>query len=150
MRNLLDVYTARPSSSAGKSHVGLPVVVFVSGGAWIIGYKAWSCLVARALTSLGVIVVVPDYRNFPQGDLYDMCEDIRAALQWTVQHIGEYGGSPDKIVLAGQSAGAHICLSALLDAYENAELTVAEAVPEEHHEQISPAVDSQCAQPATR
>jgi hypothetical protein len=60
-RNLLDVYMPpeRPKTKA-------PVIVFVSGGAWIIGYKLWSCLAARAFSLLGCVVIVPDYRNFPQ------------------------------------------------------------------------------------
>lgn len=47
------------------------------------GYKLWSALVARGLSHLGLVCVVPDYRNFPQGDVEDMMADIRAAIQWT-------------------------------------------------------------------
>lgn len=38
-----------------------------SGGIWIIGYKAWGLLLARILACHGILVVLPDYRNFPQG-----------------------------------------------------------------------------------
>lgn len=62
-RNLLDVYlpptqqnTASHSSPRCKS---FPVVIFFSGGAWIIGYKLWSCLVGRALSKLGILTIVP-------------------------------------------------------------------------------------------
>lgn len=114
-RNLLDIYLPglKTITEPGRA----PVVVFVSGGAYIIGYKMWSALVARGLAKMGCLVIVPDYRNFPQGDLEDMLEDIRAAVAWTAENAAEYGGNPNKIVLAGQSAGAHICLSALVDAY---------------------------------
>lgn len=120
LRNLMDIYLplipkgSKPSMSSKK---GVPVVIFVSGGAWIIGYKLWSALVARGLAALGMLVVVPDYRNFPQGDICDMMTDIQAATEWTVENAHRFGGDADKIVLAGQSAGAHICLTLLVTDY---------------------------------
>ena len=54
---------------------------------------------------MGVLTIVPDYRNFPQGDVQDMISDIVAAVSWTSKNARRYGGNPDKIVLAGQSAG---------------------------------------------
>lgn len=50
----------------------MPVIVFVSGGAWTIGYKVWCCLSARGLTKQPILFVSPDYRNFPQGNIEDM------------------------------------------------------------------------------
>lgn len=54
---------------------------------------------------MGVLTIVPDYRNFPQGDVQDMVSDIVAAVRWTHKNAREYGGNPEKMVLAGQSAG---------------------------------------------
>ena len=119
-RNLLDVYLPVPSK---KSHTkksqnrGTPVVIFVSGGAWTIGYKLWSALVARGLAKLGILTIVPDYRNFPQGDVEDMMEDIRLSVEWTVANAHRFGGDSEKIVLSGQSAGAHITLCLLVADY---------------------------------
>ena len=110
-RNLLDVYL--PLTKSGKA----PVIVFVSGGAWIIGYKLWSCLVARAMTFLGYLVIVPDYRNFPQGSMREMKHDIRNAILWAYDHCEEYGGDKMKLIVAGQSAGAQICCCLLLEDY---------------------------------
>ena len=75
------------------------------GGAWIIGYKLWCALIGRGLSSMGVLTIVPDYRNFPQGDVQDMVSDIVAAVRWTHKNARQYGGNPEKMVLAGQSAG---------------------------------------------
>jgi prenylcysteine alpha-carboxyl methylesterase len=62
-RNLLDLYIPyRRWLRLGPA----PVVVFVTGGAWTIGYKAWGALFARRLSQLGIIVASLDYRNFPQ------------------------------------------------------------------------------------
>ena len=111
-RNLLDVYLPQPLLNKENAS---PVIVFVSGGAWIIGYKLWGCLVARAFSLMGCLVITPDYRNFPQGRLSDMKEDIREAILWTKKNCASFGGDVDNIILIGQSAGAHISLSLLID-----------------------------------
>lgn len=120
LRNVLDVYLPHikkhPAGTSATEELA-PVVIFVSGGAWIIGYKLWSALVARGLATLGLLVVVPDYRNFPQGHIGDMMDDIREATQWTYDHAHRFGGDRRRLVLAGQSAGAHICLSLLVTEY---------------------------------
>lgn len=130
-RNLLDIYLPVPiiESTVNDSSVryinksAVPVVVFVSGGAWIIGYKLWSALVARGLAHFGILVIVPDYRNFPQGNIEDMMDDIRQAVKWTVCNAHRFGGDPDKIVLSGQSAGAHITMCLLIHDYLQSEYT---------------------------
>lgn len=123
-RNVLDVYLPRPHNPIyGKKQTkydnGVPVVVFVSGGAWIIGYKLWSALMGREFARRGYVVIVPDYRNFPQGNIVDMMEDLKEALRWTVCNSSMFGGDPKKIVLAGQSAGAHISLCTIIELYES-------------------------------
>ena len=131
-RNLLDIYLPNPKSpfSSNTSNetdnvqqdqpppqrADAPVVIFVTGGAWIIGYKLWGAFIGRGLSSMGILTIVPDYRNFPQGDLEDMMDDVGAAVNWTVANAGRYGGDKEKVVLAGQSAGAHICMCAMVDA----------------------------------
>lgn len=39
-----------------------PVVIFVTGGAWIIGYKAWGALLGLQLAERDIIVASIDYR----------------------------------------------------------------------------------------
>jgi hypothetical protein len=50
--------------AAGRKQ-GSPVVVFITGGAWMIGYRAWGALLARRLSISGVLVACVDYGNFP-------------------------------------------------------------------------------------
>jgi len=90
------------------------VLIFVSGGAWIIGYKGWGAHFGRILSAHDIIVVNPDYRNFPQGTISDMVSDIELSVQWVFDNIQDYGGDVEQIYLVGQSAGAHIsCMSFL-------------------------------------
>ena len=97
-----------------------PVVIFLTGGAWIIGYKAWGAFMGMLLAQLGVIFVSPDYRNFPQGTISDMVEDATNAVQWTKENIHKYGGDKHNMYIVSQSAGAHIgALMMLLQARKN-------------------------------
>ncbi|CAN4090521.1 unnamed protein product [Withania somnifera] len=91
-----------------------PVVAFVTGGAWIIGYKAWGSLLGKQLSEHDIIVACIDYRNFPQGTIGDMVEDVSQGISFVCNSITDYGGDPNRIYLMGQSAGAHISSCALV------------------------------------
>ncbi|KAL1500495.1 hypothetical protein AB1Y20_013152 [Prymnesium parvum] len=106
-RNSLDMYVP---SGANKA----PVFIFFTGGAWIIGYKAWGALLGKTLCSCGVLVVCPDYRNFPNGRVGDMLVDVDGAIDWVFSHIETYGGDAANVTLGGQSAGAHLAALALV------------------------------------
>ncbi|KAJ8599171.1 hypothetical protein CTAYLR_008563 [Chrysophaeum taylorii] len=109
LRHLLDVY-----EPGGKHLENKPVVVFVTGGAWIIGYKAWAVPLGRALSANGVVVFAPDYRNCPQARIDGMLDDVDRAVGWTFRNARAFGADPRKILLAGQSAGAHLVSLLLL------------------------------------
>ncbi|KAL9226009.1 hypothetical protein vseg_001868 [Gypsophila vaccaria] len=108
-RNSLDLYL--PKNSEGPK----PVVAFITGGAWIIGYKAWGSLLGQQLAERDIIVACIDYRNFPQGTMRDMIDDASRGISFICKNIAEYGGDPDRIYLMGQSAGAHIAACALVE-----------------------------------
>ena len=85
MRHQLDVYL--PSTGTGAAAVvqpapsdGFPVVLFVSGGAWIIGYKLWGWMMGQVFALNGVLCLCCDYRNFPQAEVPGMVEDVGRAL----------------------------------------------------------------------
>ncbi|KAF3611989.1 hypothetical protein DY000_02051639 [Brassica cretica] len=109
-RNRLDLYIPPPTSAGLK-----PVVVFVTGGAWIIGYKAWGSLLGLQLAERDIIVACLDYRNFPQGTISDMVRDVSQGISFVCNNISAFGGDPNRIYLMGQSAGAHISSCALIE-----------------------------------
>ncbi|MCL7039083.1 hypothetical protein MKW94_004820, partial [Papaver nudicaule] len=88
-RNRLDLYL--PINNAGLK----PVVVFITGGAWIIGYKAWGSLLGLQLAEKDFIVACIDYRNFPQGTISDMVKDTSQGISFVLNNIAEYGGDPN-------------------------------------------------------
>jgi acetyl esterase/lipase len=85
-----------------------PVVVFFYGGSWRSGSRAYYRFVGEALTSRGVIAVVPDYRLYPDVQFPAFVEDGARVVRWVHEHIAQYGGSTDRLFLMGHSAGAHI------------------------------------------
>ncbi|KAI3844934.1 hypothetical protein MKX03_019309 [Papaver bracteatum] len=109
-RNRLDLYLPENSDDGP-----MPVVAFITGGAWIIGYKAWGSLLGQQLSERGVIVACIDYRNFPQGTMSDMVKDASEGISFVCNNIADYGGDPNRIYLMGQSAGAHIAACTLLE-----------------------------------
>lgn len=95
-----------------------PLVIFVTGGMWIIGYKAWGALLASRLRAAGCVVACLDYRNFPQGTVSAMVSDVTQGVAFCLQSCGAWGADQQRVTLVGQSAGAHLCALALLQQAE--------------------------------
>lgn len=104
-RQQLDVYVPGAADAAVPPR---PVVVFFYGGSWRNGERAFYQFVGEALASRGFVVVIPDYRLYPEARFPVFVEDGAAAVRWVRDRIGPFGGDPDDIVLMGHSAGAHI------------------------------------------
>ncbi len=111
-RQKLDIYL--PAHT--RSDHPLKTVVFFYGGSWDSGSKADYKFVAEALTSAGYIVVIPDYRLYPEVVFPAFVDDGARAVTWVFEHINEYGGEAGHVTIAGHSAGAHIAALLSLDA----------------------------------
>lgn len=109
-RHGLDIYV--PAEAATGP---VPVIIFFYGGGWQFGAKGMLRPLAEVLAAQGYVVVTPDYRVFPEVTYPGFIEDAAAAIRWTRDNIADYGGDPDRIVLSGHSAGAHIAALAALD-----------------------------------
>lgn len=107
-RDLLDVYMPPDAANA-------PVAVFFHGGALTFGSKDAGEVMARALVPRGVGVVSANYRLSPEVMHPTHVEDAAAAVAWVVENIADYGGNPDRMVVAGHSAGAYLAVLLGLD-----------------------------------
>ena len=106
-RQVLDIYTpVEPSERP------LPVMFWIHGGGWQRGDKSNVAVKPKALTERGFVFVSTNYRLLPDVTMEELVGDVAAALGWVHRHIAEHGGDPNRIVVAGHSAGAQ--LAALL------------------------------------
>lgn len=105
----LDVY--RPSRAAGP----LPVAVFVYGGSWEFGRRQDYPFVALELARRGVVVVVPDYRVYPEARFPDFIDDTAHAVAFAHRTAAAWGGDPRRVFVVGHSAGAYNAVMLALD-----------------------------------
>lgn len=105
----LDVY--QPSVSCDQC----PVLIWIYGGAWRSGNKELYTFVGEAFASAGMVVVIPDYRQYPDNLFPDFINDTAAAISWVRENISEYGGNAESLNLMGHSAGAHISMMLAFD-----------------------------------
>lgn len=115
-RHRLDVYPAVGASGPA------PVVVFLHGGGFIRGDKADREAVGHYFSRHGVVAVLPNYRLGPKDRWPAGAEDVSSVLAWARANVDTYGGNPDHIVLAGESAGAaHVAAATLVKRFHPAE-----------------------------
>lgn len=108
-RHKLDLYIP------AESEEPLPVIVFFYGGSWDSGNRQDYLFMGEALASQGFLVAIPDYRIFPNVRFPAFVEDGALALRWLTDDVGKFGGDPEKIIMMGHSAGAHIAALLVFD-----------------------------------
>ncbi|MGH7820837.1 MAG: alpha/beta hydrolase fold domain-containing protein, partial [Candidatus Binatia bacterium] len=107
----LDVYRHRSHPQ------GCPVLLEVHGGGWILGSKNEQGIpLMLRMAAQGWVCVSADYRLSPHATFPEHLIDVKKAIRWIREHVGEYGGDPTLIVVAGQSAGGHLATLAALTA----------------------------------
>jgi acetyl esterase/lipase len=95
--------------NASPTASGLPVVLYIHGGGWVIAdldvYDASPRAIANAS---GAIVVSTRYRQGPE-DLFPAAhEDTFAAYRWLLDNAEQLGGDPARVALVGESAGGNM------------------------------------------
>lgn len=88
------------------------MVLFIHGGAWIGGDKnGYREAMNYGASSLGVATASVNYRYISEDvDLLDVLDDIEASLAKVKQKGAEAGVNINKVLLTGDSAGAHLSL----------------------------------------
>jgi acetyl esterase len=86
----------------------LPVVLYFHGGGFSILSKDTHWMMGLGFSRAGYLVVNANYRLAPKHTYPAALEDAALALEWVWDHIEEYGGDPDRVVLAGESAGGNL------------------------------------------
>lgn len=95
----------------------LPVVVFAHGGGFVFCDLDSHDEFCRSMAAaVGVVVISVDYRRAPESAGPAAMEDVYAALVWAAGNAAEFGGDPDRIAVAGDSAGGNLAATVSLAA----------------------------------
>lgn len=104
--NRLDIFS--PSFAARP----LPVMLYIHGGAFAVCSKeTHRSLAAASAIGAGYLVFNIEYRLAPRFRYPAAHEDACRAYRWVVENCARYGGDPERIVVAGESAGGNLALS---------------------------------------
>ena len=97
----LDSYL--PPGSAGAPPY--PVFIFIHGGGFRRAIARTTASSRPPFAANGIATIVVSYRLHPHR-YPDQVDDIRRVLDWTRQHVGDYGGNKDRVYIGGHSAAA--------------------------------------------
>jgi acetyl esterase/lipase len=102
----LDVYIPQPGTEKRTA------VLQLHGGGFTRGAKENLAANCRLFASRGYVAVASQYRLAHEGQWPDQLHDVKAAVRWTRANAAGLGVDPDKIAIAGYSAGANLSLIA--------------------------------------
>ena len=88
---------------------GAPVLFYIHGGSWTFGDKREQARpMLHEFVAQGWVVVTANYRFAPSDPWPAQIEDVTRVVGWIKRTIVNYGGDPDRLVVAGGSAGGHL------------------------------------------
>jgi len=102
-RHRLDLYVPHGVQRA-------PIIVFYYGGSWQYGSKNDYRFLGQAFAEKGFITAVVDYRLYPEVKFPAFVEDGARAFAHIHAHAAQWGGDPERVYVAGHSAGAYIAM----------------------------------------
>jgi arylformamidase len=100
----LDIFLPTHADAATRA----PVMVYVHGGYWRALDKRDQSFVAVPFVDAGTVVVLPNYALAPSVSVRHIVLQLVKAIAWVYRNIAAHGGDPERLVVAGHSAGGHL------------------------------------------
>ena len=85
-----------------------PTLAFIHGGYWQMNDKESFAFFAEGLLPLGINLAVIEYTLAPAARLDRIVAEVRRSVRWLAEHLGEHGADPNRLYVAGHSAGGHL------------------------------------------
>ena len=101
----LDLFPARRD--------GAPLLVFIHGGYWRSLDKSDFSWIAPAFVAHGVSVALVNYGLAPRTPMEEIVRQVLRSLAWLWRNADRLGFAPERIIVAGHSAGAHLTAMAM-------------------------------------
>jgi pectinesterase len=98
---MLDIFSPKNKKNA-------PCLIIIHGGGWRSGDRTHHHEMAKVLASRGYVVVTPSYRLSTHALYPAAIVDAKTAIRWTRANAQSLGINPEKIALAGFSAGGQM------------------------------------------
>jgi arylformamidase len=92
-----------------------PTLAFIHGGYWQLANsdKENYCFLAEGILPNGINLAMIEYTLAPAARIDRIVAEVRRAIGWLAEHLGDYGADPARLYVAGHSAGGHLTAMAM-------------------------------------
>ena len=104
----LDVYEPSINRSANEPDPLRPILIFIHGGGWALGDKSGVYVKPEWALRNNWVFVSVNYRLSPSVMHPEHARDVSASIAYIRKHASDFHADPDRIVIMGHSAGAHL------------------------------------------
>ncbi len=105
---MIPAFIYKPDGVAANA----PVIVYYHGGGWVLAStNVYEYSVLALARNTGSIVVSIDYRLAPENKFPTAHEDAYAGYKWVKENAVTFGGNPNKVAVAGESAGGNMAVT---------------------------------------
>jgi acetyl esterase len=98
-----------------KGNGPFPVLVYFHGGAWVWGSPATHRKLTFRLAEQGFLTMSVDYRLAPEHPFPSGFNDCVHAVHFAAHNASRWGGDPDRLALAGDSAGGNLAAATAIE-----------------------------------